>query len=183
MIRTFEGHTAGSMRWYLLPMGAAPSRARGTEHCGCGTWRVASQCASQGHTGWVNAVAVTPDGNRAISASLDRTLRVWDLESGQSLYTLEGHKSPVLIRSPSPDGERAISASSDRTLRVWDLESGQSVRTLEGHLDAVNAVAVTPDGERAISASSDRTLRVWDLERANWCARSKAIWTQLMPWR
>jgi len=118
----------------------------------------------EGHTDWVRAVALTPDGRFAISGSWDGTLRVWDLESGQSVRTLAGHVHWVTGVAVTPDGTRAISASSDRTLRVWDLESGQSMRTLEGHKDRVNAVAVTPDGTRAVSASSDQTLRVWDLE-------------------
>ena len=119
----------------------------------------------EGHTAWVHAVVLTPHGDCAISASWDGTLRVWDLESGQSVRKLEGHTGWVNSVAVTPDGKRAISASSDRTLRVWDLESGQPLFMLEGHLDRVNSVTVTPDGERAISASSDRTLRVWDLEK------------------
>jgi WD40 repeat protein/serine/threonine protein kinase len=118
----------------------------------------------KGHTSWVHAVALTSDGRFAISGSWDGTLRMWNLQSGESVRTLKGHTDWVNAVAVTPDGARAISASSDRTLRVWDLETGQSVRTLEGHADRVNAVAVTPDGARAVSASSDRTLRVWDLE-------------------
>jgi WD40 repeat protein/serine/threonine protein kinase len=118
----------------------------------------------KGHTSWVHSVALTLDGRFAISGSWDGTLRMWNLQSGESVRTLEGHTDWVIAVAVTPDGVRAISASSDRTLRVWDLESGQSLRTLEGHANRVNAVAVTPDGARAVSASSDRTLRVWDLE-------------------
>jgi WD40 repeat protein/serine/threonine protein kinase len=125
----------------------------------------------EGHTDWVRAVALTPDRRCAISGSWDRTLRVWDLESGQSLHTLQGHTDWVNAVALTPDGDRAISGSADRTLRVWDLESGQSVWTLEGHTDRVNAVAVTPNGGRAISASADRTLWVWDLESG------QSVWT------
>ena len=81
----------------------------------------------------MTGVAITPDGRRAVSASEDKTLRVWDLESGQSIRTLEGHSSRVTGVAITPDGRRAVSASDDKTLRVWDLESGQSLRTLEGH--------------------------------------------------
>jgi len=115
----------------------------------------------EGHTGRVTAVAVV-DSRRAVSASDDGTLRVWDLESGQTLKTLEGHRHWVFAVAVV-DGRRAVSASNDGTLRVWDLESGQTLKTLEGHKAGVNAVAVV-DSRRAISASVDGTLRVWDLE-------------------
>ena len=117
----------------------------------------------EGHTSWVHAVALTPDGRHVISGSWDGTLRMWDLQTGESLRTFEGHTDWVNAVAVTPDGARAVSGSSDRTLRVWDLESGQLLRTLKGHRDGVNAVAVTPDGCLAISASSDHTLRVWDL--------------------
>jgi WD40 repeat protein len=118
----------------------------------------------QGHANWVRAVALTPDGRCAISASWDGTLRLWDLESAQSIQTFEGHTDYVCAVAVTPDGDFAISGSADRTLRLWDLKSGQSIRTFVGHTGPVNAVALTPDGSRAVSASTDRTLRLWDLE-------------------
>ena len=116
-----------------------------------------------GHQGTVYAVAVTPDGQRAVSGSVDNTLKVWDLESGKELQTLSGHQDAVYAVAVTPDGQRAVSGSFDDTLKVWDLESGKELQTLSGHADDVNAVAVTSDG-RAISGSDDRTLKVWDLE-------------------
>jgi WD40 repeat protein len=118
----------------------------------------------KGHTAWVHSVALTPDGRWAVSGSWDCTLRVWDLQHGQSVRILEGHTGWVNAVAVTPDGSRAISAASDGTLRMWDLGTGQSVQTLKGHTDRVNAIVVTPDCRRAISASSDRTLRLWDLE-------------------
>ena len=70
-------------------------------------------------------MAVTPDGRRAVSASVDRTLRLWDLESGQTIRTLEGHTDSVSAVAVTPDGRRAVSASDDRTLRLWDLEAAK----------------------------------------------------------
>jgi WD40 repeat protein len=116
-----------------------------------------------GHTNAVNAVAVTPDGCRAISASWDRTLRLWDLATGQTIHTLQGHSDLVNAAAVTPDSRRAVSASRDQTLRLWDLGTGQTIRPLEGHSAAVNDAAVTPDGRCAVSASDDRTLRLWDL--------------------
>jgi WD40 repeat protein len=118
-----------------------------------------------GHTENVWAVALTPDGARAISASQDGTLKLWDLAHGTELRTLSGHASWVRAVAVTPDGARAVSASEDRTLKLWDLDQGVELRTLAGHDNVVLAVAVTPDGKRAVSASHDQTLRVWDLDR------------------
>ena len=117
----------------------------------------------EGHSGAVIAVAVTPDGTQALSASRDNTLKVWDLGSGRALRTLEGHSGAVRAVAVTPDGKQAVSASADHTLKIWDLVTGRALRTLEGHSDAVEAVAVTPDGNHVVSASDDKTLKVWDL--------------------
>jgi WD40 repeat protein len=116
-----------------------------------------------GHSNFVTAVALTPGGEQAVSASLDNTLKVWDLETGQELRTLIGHSSWVHGVAISPDGRRVISASEDGTLKLWDFDSGHELHTLSGHVNAVNATAVTSEGRFAVSASSDKTLKVWDL--------------------
>jgi WD40 repeat protein len=117
-----------------------------------------------GHADGVTASAVTPDGRRVISASQDRTLKIWDLQSGYALATLEGHTDWVNACAVTPDGRRVVSASHDRTLKTWDLESGRQLATLEGHAFWVSGCAVTPDGRSVVSASQDGTLKVWDLE-------------------
>ena len=81
----------------------------------------------------VNAVVVTPDGHRAISGSIDTTLRVWDLESGEAIRTLHGHTSGVNAMALTSDGHRIVSGSDDMTLRVWDLESGVTIHSLQDH--------------------------------------------------
>jgi len=118
----------------------------------------------EGHSSWVSDVAVTADGELAVSASDDNTLKVWDLETGRTLRTLEGHSARVLGVAVTPGGRRAVSASADKTLKVWDLETGGVLRTLEGHSAEVSGVAVARDGKWAVSASDDSTLKVWDLE-------------------
>jgi hypothetical protein len=120
------------------------------------------QCES--HSTRVNAVAVTSDGRRAVSGSTDGTLRIWDLESGQTLRTLEGYGNSVVAVAITSDGRRDLSGSDDGTLRLWNLENGQILCTLEGHTGGVIAVAVTCDRLRAVSAATDGTLRLWDLE-------------------
>ena len=117
-----------------------------------------------GHSAGVLSVAVLPDSKRALSASVDHTLKLWDLEQGVALQTLEGHSAGVLSVAVLPDGKRALSASVDHTLKLWDLEQGIALQTLEGHNAGVLSVAVLPDGKRALSSSSDGTLKLWDLE-------------------
>jgi WD40 repeat protein len=117
-----------------------------------------------GHGDRITACAVAPDGRRVVSASADRTLKVWDLETGRPLSTLVDHSHDVNACAVTPDGRRVVSASADRTLKIWDLETGRSLATLTGHTDSVTACAVTSDGRRAVSASWDGTLRVWDLD-------------------
>jgi WD40 repeat protein len=116
-------------------------------------------------------VALTPDGRRAMSGSRQKTLRVWDLETGRCLRTLKGHKDWVWSVAFTPDGRRTVSRTGDKALRVWDLETGQCLRSLEGHTDVVSSVALTPDGRRAVFGSGDKTLRVRDLETGR-CLRT-----------
>ena len=88
-----------------------------------------------GHTGEVSAVALTPDGRLAVSASWDDTLKVWDVASGRELRTLAGHTGSVRAVALTPDGRLAVSASGDHTLKVWDVASGRELRTLAGHTE------------------------------------------------
>jgi WD40 repeat protein len=178
VLATDAGQFAAQMVGRLLPHQAMPAIRQFTDAVVAG----APQCwlrplhpalhppgtelvrTLEGHRGFVDGVAVTPDGRRAVSASWDKTLKVWDLETGRTLRTLEGHTAHVYGVAVTPDGTHAVSVSWDRTLKVWDLDSGVTLCTLEGHSHSVSAVAVTPDGKRAVSGSGDHTLKVWDLE-------------------
>lgn len=119
--------------------------------------------SSSSNAGWIQCVAITPDGRLAVSACHDTSLVVWDLLRGVELHKLQGHTHPVRAVAITPDGQRVLSASWDHTLKIWALASGELLRTLEGHTGVVNAVAIAPDGLHAVSASEDATLRVWDL--------------------
>ncbi|HEV3036260.1 MAG TPA: TIR domain-containing protein [Candidatus Angelobacter sp.] len=119
---------------------------------------------SLGHTGGINSVAFSPDGKRALSGSDDKTVRVWDVESGSALQVLEGHTDRVWSVAWSVDGKRALSGSADQTVRVWDVESGRALPVLGGHTAIVRSVAWSGDGKRALSGSDDKTVRVWDVE-------------------
>ena len=121
-----------------------------------------------GHTQRVKAVVITPNGKQVISGSDDKTLKVWNLETGEEIFTLIGHRNSqhgsINTLAVTPNSKQVISGSLDDTLKVWDLETRKELFTLTGHRKPVNAVAVTPNGKQVISGSDDKTLKVWDLE-------------------
>ena len=99
----------------------------------------------KGHTNGVLAVTITPDGQKAVSASVDTTLKVWDWQTGKVLRTLTGHTSSVQAVAITPNGQLAISASDDHTLKLWDLECGELIATFSGE-GALLCCAVALDG-------------------------------------
>ncbi|HZV01322.1 MAG TPA: serine/threonine-protein kinase, partial [Planctomycetota bacterium] len=118
-----------------------------------------------GHTAPVVKVAASRDGKRAVSTSLDGTVRVWDLEKRSQTATLVGHQGRVPACAISPDGRRALTGGDDGTVRLWDLDSGEEVSRLEGHCRAVTAIVPFRDGKRVLTTSLDGTLLIWNQGR------------------
>jgi WD40 repeat protein len=119
---------------------------------------------ASGHYEAVLSCAWSPDGSRIVSASRDKTLRIWDGFTGACLGTLVGHSGSVNSCAWSPDGRSIVSASDDRTLRIWDARSGTLTKTLSGHENNVSRCAWSRDGKRIVSASLDGTLRIWEID-------------------
>ena len=115
-----------------------------------------------GHTGWVTAVTVAPDGSWLASGGDDRTVRIWDAATGQERATLSGHAGRVAAVAVAPDGSWLASAGWDGTVRIWDAATRQERAVLTSHADTVAAVAVAPDGSWLASAGWDGTVRIWD---------------------
>lgn len=116
-----------------------------------------------GHTSWVTGVAVSPNAPIAASSSLDDTVRVWNLATGQLQHTLSGHTRDVNSIAITPDGKMAISGGDDHLIRCWNLQDATAGRTLTGHARDVNAIAISPNGQILASASEDRSVRLWQL--------------------
>ncbi|MDT9199967.1 WD40 repeat domain-containing protein, partial [Limnospira sp. PMC 1042.18] len=116
-----------------------------------------------GHSRGVNAVAIAPDGKRAVSASDDKTLKLWDLERGRELATLRGHSWSVNAVAIAPDGKRAVSASDDKTLKLWDLETGEVLATFTGE-GAMESCAVAPDGVTVVAGDKSGRVHFLRLE-------------------
>jgi WD40 repeat protein/tRNA A-37 threonylcarbamoyl transferase component Bud32 len=116
-----------------------------------------------GHSSWVTGLATSLIAPIVASSSLDDTIKVWNLKTGEMLSTLTGHTKAVNAIAISPDGKLLVSGSDDYTLKFWDLHSGTAIRTLTGHSRDVNTVAITPDGKMLASGGEDRTIRLWQM--------------------
>jgi WD40 repeat protein len=101
-----------------------------------------------------------------VTASDDRTARIWSARTGEVLQVLRGHSSKVWSAAFSPDGARVVTASEDNTARIWSARTGEELRVLEGHTVGVRSAAFSPDGARVVTASGeffseDGTARIW----------------------
>jgi WD40 repeat protein len=113
-------------------------------------------------------VAFSPDGRRLASASGDKTVKVWDLATRQTILICDKHTDTVFSVAFSADGRLLASGSRDSTVRVWDTSTGPKgeaptpLHTLRGIVDA-RCVAFSPDGRRLAAGDYRHTLKVWDI--------------------
>jgi WD40 repeat protein len=118
----------------------------------------------EGHNDYVRSVSISPDGKILASGSGDKTIKLWDLETGQEILTLTGHNDYIRSVSISPDGKILASGSGDKTIKLWNLETGQEILTLRGQNSDVNSLSFSPDGKTLASGSGDKTIKLWDVE-------------------
>jgi WD40 repeat protein len=116
----------------------------------------------RGHTGLVTGVALSVDGQSAISASSDQTLKLWDVETGHELRTFRGHSDLVHGVALRRDGRRAVSVSGDMTLKLWDVETGEAIATFTCDAPASCCAFITDD--RVIAGDAGGHLHFLHLE-------------------
>ncbi|WP_017306647.1 AAA-like domain-containing protein [Spirulina subsalsa] len=124
--------------------------------------RIRAKNELRGHSGGVYAAQFSPDGQHIVTASIDRTARLWNQE-GKELAVLTGHSGGVYAAQFSPDGQRIVTASDDGTARLWNQE-GEELAVLTGYSGGVYAAQFSPDGQRIVTASDDGTARLWNQE-------------------
>jgi WD40 repeat protein len=120
----------------------------------------------EAHQDKINALSVSADGQWALSAGKDKTLKLWKPAELKLVNTLTTG-TEIAAAAIAPQGQQALTAddylSSSTAIRVWDLTVGRSVGELEGHAKRATALVFLRDGQRALSASEDGTVRLWDV--------------------
>lgn len=111
----------------------------------------------------MTSVSFSADGKCIVSGSADKTIRIWDVDTGELVVgPLEGHTYSVRSVGFSPDGKYVVSGSDDKTIRIWNAKTGESIcEPIYGHTHVVRSVSFSPDGEKVVSGSNDGTVRVW----------------------
>jgi RNA polymerase sigma factor (sigma-70 family) len=121
-----------------------------------------------GHEGGIVRVAFSPDGRRAASASMDNTVRLWEVATGKLVHALEGHSERVDCVTFSPDGKRLLSAAWDGTVRLWEVKSGQELKKFDSEgapgLHVCNVIFFKDGTKFLWNAADHHSLQIWDIE-------------------
>ncbi|KAF5209039.1 Transcription initiation factor TFIID subunit 5 [Clavispora lusitaniae] len=116
-----------------------------------------------GHSGPVYGMSFSPDNRYLISASEDKTARLWSLDTYTSLVSYKGHNQPVWDVKFSPLGHYFATASHDQTARLWATDHIYPLRIFAGHINDVDCVEFHPNSSYVFTGSSDKTCRMWDV--------------------
>ncbi len=119
-----------------------------------------------GHQQAVSSIAFSPDGRQLVSSSFDKTIKVWDTNSGKCLKTLLGHRSRIWTVAFHPNGQKIASGGDDNHTKIWDLKRGRCINTIVGHTNAILSVKLSPDGNYLASGNEDNTIKIWDVNNS-----------------
>ncbi|TFG90071.1 MAG: WD40 repeat domain-containing protein, partial [Candidatus Atribacteria bacterium] len=127
-----------------------------------------------GHADSIHALCFSRDGRFVVTASNDRTAKLWETRTGREVRTFKGHSSGVNSVDSSPDGKFIVTGSSDGSAKLWDAVTGREVRafgssdsyqgfmSFDSYLASVNGVSFSPDGNYVVIGTNDG-MKLWDV--------------------
>ncbi len=118
----------------------------------------------KGHDEAINSIAINSITEVIASASDDKTIKIWNLNTRELLQTLTGHSDAVSAVAIAPSGDVLASGSWDKTIKIWNLKTGELLNTLESHRGLISGLAISSDGQYLASGSKDSTIKLWNLE-------------------
>jgi WD40 repeat protein len=127
-----------------------------------GQQQISAIASFVGHTNWVVSLAFSSDGSILVSSSTDCTVRLWNVNTGECLQTLQGHSNGVFSVAFTPDDRIIASGSNDCSIRLWNAKSGECLKILLGSSWA-RSIAFSPDAKILVSGSNDNTIKLWDV--------------------
>jgi len=127
----------------------------------------------RGHNAAIKAIAFTNSGKYLLTGSRDKTMKLWEVETGRELITYFGHESTINDISVSGDDKFILTSSADKTARLWELKTGELIKTFTGHSDILTAVSFVPGQSQFISAGYDNEAFLWDIESSEIIRRFK----------
>ncbi|KAJ1993961.1 hypothetical protein GGI26_002995 [Coemansia sp. RSA 1358] len=113
----------------------------------------------------LHSIALSRSGEMLAVGGQSNTVKVFDAQTGDSIYSLAGCLKGINHVDISTDGALLVAASSDHTARIWKLDTGRSWKTLSGHIGSVVTAKFNHDASRVFTYSQDRTVKVWDTAR------------------
>ncbi|WP_427162185.1 protein kinase domain-containing protein [Aliinostoc sp. HNIBRCY26] len=133
-----------------------------------------------GHSEAIASVAITPDGQTIASGSHDKTIKLWNAQTGTLIRTIYGHSLPVLSLAISEDGQDLASGSLDETIKQWNLSSGQQIRSFKsnGYVAWNNAMSISQDQQILATGSTDKTVRLWNVNNGQ---RIRTLYGHTLP--
>ncbi|MDY6783241.1 MAG: NB-ARC domain-containing protein [Cyanobacteriota bacterium] len=167
-LRVLEGHTDITYRLVFIPSTSVFSDTRETSLPVPSDAREESPSIasdpkeniplSASHSTKENGVKWT-----LISGSFDRTIRLWNLATGECEKVLSGHANFIYSLAVNGEGTLLASSSADQTVRLWSLARGTCIRTLQGRVNWISSVAFNNEGTLFVSGSEDRVVRIWTM--------------------
>lgn len=127
--------------------------------------RKMKSCVLKGHTGRVWSV-VAKKPNVAASAGGDGTVRIWNLQSRETRYTIHDFANDIYSVDMDSSGQKLITAGFDRTFCLYDVESGKPVFKKQGHQASITSVLFDPSGNMAVTGGKDLSIKIWDIRNA-----------------